>query len=212
VVANLKRAGAIIIGLTNTREFSMRGFTDNQLHGLTKNPWDSAITCGGRRRRVDRRRHRNHRPWQRHRRLAALASQRTVLTGFAIPCVDITSQLYLLDHAPRQALRHFEPTRIFSSAAPWTFGPWLGVYLQENVAFTAPFAVVAITAIQARRPAPYAWPQRRRGRARVQKPAANPLRFTCLVFLATAAYVGMDARGHAPPGGACSLSTRRSSR
>jgi amidase len=47
VVANLKRAGAIIIGLTNTPEFSMRGFTDNKLHGLTKNPWDSAITCGG---------------------------------------------------------------------------------------------------------------------------------------------------------------------
>jgi amidase len=47
VVANLKRAGAIIIGLTNTPEFSMRGFTENQLHGLTKNPWDSAITCGG---------------------------------------------------------------------------------------------------------------------------------------------------------------------
>ncbi len=47
VTANLKRAGAIIIGMTNTPEFSMRGFTDNPLHGLTKNPWDSAITCGG---------------------------------------------------------------------------------------------------------------------------------------------------------------------
>jgi amidase len=47
VVANLKQAGAIIIGLTNTPEFSMRGFTDNKLHGLTKNPWDSEITCGG---------------------------------------------------------------------------------------------------------------------------------------------------------------------
>jgi amidase len=47
VAANLKKAGAIIIGLTNTPEFSMRGFTDNPLHGLTKNPWDSAITCGG---------------------------------------------------------------------------------------------------------------------------------------------------------------------
>jgi amidase len=47
VVANLKKAGAIIIGMTNTPEFSMRGFTDNKLHGLTRNPWDSAITCGG---------------------------------------------------------------------------------------------------------------------------------------------------------------------
>ena len=47
VVANLKKAGALIIGMTNTPEFSMRGFTDNRLHGLTRNPWDSAITCGG---------------------------------------------------------------------------------------------------------------------------------------------------------------------
>jgi len=47
VVANLKAAGAIIIGLTNTPEFSMRWFTDNPLHGLTRNPWDPAITCGG---------------------------------------------------------------------------------------------------------------------------------------------------------------------
>jgi amidase len=47
VTANLKKAGAIIIGMTNTPEFSMRGFTDNPLHGQTRNPWDSTITCGG---------------------------------------------------------------------------------------------------------------------------------------------------------------------
>ena len=34
VVRNLKKAGAIVIGLTNTPEFSFRGFTDNPLHGL----------------------------------------------------------------------------------------------------------------------------------------------------------------------------------
>ena len=47
VVANLRKAGAIVIGLTNTPEFSLRAFTDNPLHGLTLNPWDPAITCGG---------------------------------------------------------------------------------------------------------------------------------------------------------------------
>jgi len=47
VVRNLKRAGAIVLGLTNTPEFSFRGFTDNPLHGLTLNPWDPEITCGG---------------------------------------------------------------------------------------------------------------------------------------------------------------------
>lgn len=47
VVKNLKEAGAIIIGRTNTPEFSFRAFTDNPLRGLTKNPWDPEITCGG---------------------------------------------------------------------------------------------------------------------------------------------------------------------
>lgn len=47
VTANLKKAGAIIIGLTNTPEFSLRAFTDNPLHGLTRNPWNPEVTCGG---------------------------------------------------------------------------------------------------------------------------------------------------------------------
>src|SRR5262249_12533100 len=47
VVRNLKNAGAIVLGLNNTPEFSLRGFTDNPLHGLTLNPWDPEITCGG---------------------------------------------------------------------------------------------------------------------------------------------------------------------
>ncbi|MFN3853311.1 MAG: amidase family protein [Phreatobacter sp.] len=47
VTANLKKAGAVILGLTNTPEFSLRAFTDNPLHGLTLNPWNPDITCGG---------------------------------------------------------------------------------------------------------------------------------------------------------------------
>jgi amidase len=47
VVRNLRTAGAIVIGLTNTPEFSLRAITDNPLHGLTMNPWDTTITCGG---------------------------------------------------------------------------------------------------------------------------------------------------------------------
>jgi len=47
VVANLRKAGAIIIGRTNTPEFSYRWFTDNPLRGLTKNPWSEAHTPGG---------------------------------------------------------------------------------------------------------------------------------------------------------------------
>ncbi len=47
VVANLKQAGAVIVGRTNTPSFSMRIFTDNALHGKTWNPLDRAISPGG---------------------------------------------------------------------------------------------------------------------------------------------------------------------
>jgi len=66
-----------------------------------------------------------------------------VLSTFAFACIEITSQLYLLDHVPRHSLKHFEPIRIFASAGPWTVGPWLGVYLQRAIGFAAPFAVTA---------------------------------------------------------------------
>lgn len=47
VVANLRRAGAVIIGRTNTPEFSLRWFTSNPLHGETRNPVAASRTPGG---------------------------------------------------------------------------------------------------------------------------------------------------------------------
>jgi amidase len=47
VVDNLLRAGAVVIGRTNTPAFSMRWFTSNQLHGRTRNPHDPSLTPGG---------------------------------------------------------------------------------------------------------------------------------------------------------------------
>ena len=47
VVNNLLEAGAIIVGRTNTPEFSMRLTTDNPLHGRTINPWNKNISPGG---------------------------------------------------------------------------------------------------------------------------------------------------------------------
>ncbi|MEC7258257.1 MAG: amidase, partial [Pseudomonadota bacterium] len=47
VVANLRAAGAVIVGRTNTPAFSMRWFTDNGLHGRTLNPRNAALTPGG---------------------------------------------------------------------------------------------------------------------------------------------------------------------
>ncbi len=47
VVANLRKAGAVIVGRTNTPAFSLRWFCRNQLHGQTLNPRNSALTPGG---------------------------------------------------------------------------------------------------------------------------------------------------------------------
>jgi fatty acid amide hydrolase 2 len=47
VVARLRAAGAIIIGLTNAPEGGMWMETWNKLYGRTQNPWDLAHTCGG---------------------------------------------------------------------------------------------------------------------------------------------------------------------
>ncbi len=47
VVRNLRRAGAVIIGRTNTPCYSMRACTGNDLHGDTLNPHGAGITPGG---------------------------------------------------------------------------------------------------------------------------------------------------------------------
>jgi amidase len=47
VVRNLRRAGAIIVGRTNTPEVSMRLTTVNPLHGRTLNPWHAEASAGG---------------------------------------------------------------------------------------------------------------------------------------------------------------------
>jgi len=47
LVEHLRAAGAIVIGRTNTPEFSWRWHTDNPLFGATRNPWGDELTPGG---------------------------------------------------------------------------------------------------------------------------------------------------------------------
>ncbi len=47
LVARLKGAGAIVLGVTNAPEFLMAWETDNVLYGRTNNPWDLTRTAGG---------------------------------------------------------------------------------------------------------------------------------------------------------------------
>jgi aspartyl-tRNA(Asn)/glutamyl-tRNA(Gln) amidotransferase subunit A len=46
-VEKLRQAGAIIVGKTNVPEFTVEGYTDNNLFGVTPNPWNLSVTPGG---------------------------------------------------------------------------------------------------------------------------------------------------------------------
>jgi aspartyl-tRNA(Asn)/glutamyl-tRNA(Gln) amidotransferase subunit A len=46
-VARLREAGCVFLGLTTTPEFGWKGVTDGPLTGITRNPWNPALTPGG---------------------------------------------------------------------------------------------------------------------------------------------------------------------
>ncbi|WP_310630499.1 amidase family protein [Paraburkholderia sp.] len=46
-VDNLVRAGAVLLGRTNSPTFALRWFTSNQVHGATRNPRNASLTPGG---------------------------------------------------------------------------------------------------------------------------------------------------------------------
>jgi len=45
--ARLREAGAVLVGKTTTPEFGWKGVTDSPLTGITRNPWNLAMTPGG---------------------------------------------------------------------------------------------------------------------------------------------------------------------
>ena len=46
-VARARSSGALLLGKTNVPEFTLEGYTSNQLFGTTRNPWNLALTPGG---------------------------------------------------------------------------------------------------------------------------------------------------------------------
>lgn len=46
-VARLREQGAVLLGKTATPEFGWKGVTDSLLTGITRNPWNLALTPGG---------------------------------------------------------------------------------------------------------------------------------------------------------------------
>ncbi len=47
VVRRLREAGFVIVGKTNTPEFGTVAFTESELNGATRNPWNVELTPGG---------------------------------------------------------------------------------------------------------------------------------------------------------------------
>ncbi len=46
-VTRVREAGGVVLGKTNVPEFTVQGYTWNPSFGVTRNPWDPALTPGG---------------------------------------------------------------------------------------------------------------------------------------------------------------------
>ncbi|MBR0679957.1 amidase [Roseomonas eburnea] len=47
IVERIERRGGIVVAKSNTPEFGAGGSTFNEVFGRTRNPWNTALTCGG---------------------------------------------------------------------------------------------------------------------------------------------------------------------
>lgn len=65
---------------------------------------------------------------------------------FGTASAAICLNLYVLDHIKGRALNDMEPIRLLFSAAAWTLGPWLGVYLWSIVEWL-PFFISSAAAV-----------------------------------------------------------------
>lgn len=100
-----------------------------------------------------------------------------VLQVVATACTEITLNLYLLDHIPRRELKRFEPQRLLFVGVVFSAGPWLGVYLAQNVGHAATYSLVAASAALALAVFWYLRMTDNPAIAQPMKPAPNPLRY-----------------------------------
>ncbi len=91
--------------------------------------------------------------------------------------LELTINLYLLDHIPRRELNHFEPKRLLFSGTAFAAGPWLGVWLHKDVLENSTFCLVVLFSVLLTM---YFWRQRLGDNEAIQPatgPPPNPLRF-----------------------------------
>jgi len=82
--------------------------------------------------------------------LAGYATADPMVFPFALGCqvvatafLEVVMNLFVLDHVPRTEISKFEPRRLLSIAAPFTFGPFLGVWLAETISVQATYLLVS---------------------------------------------------------------------
>jgi MFS family permease len=56
-----------------------------------------------------------------------------LVRAFAVACLNITLNLYIMDYIHKRDLVRSEPLRLLFAATAWTIGPPLGVYLQSRI-------------------------------------------------------------------------------
>lgn len=82
----------------------------------------------------------------------ALESHASLIAGllcqiFGTACIEITLNLYVLDHVARRDITHFEPKRIFFAAGAWALGPWAGVALRTHFGPWAAYGIAVGAAV-----------------------------------------------------------------
>lgn len=97
--------------------------------------------------------------------------------ALAIAALEISLNLYIMDHIPRRELASFEPMRVFFAAGMWTIGPWLGVWLHVHVDSTTPFAATAAVTLATMLYFQYLRLTEHPAVAPMKKPPPNPLKY-----------------------------------
>jgi Asp-tRNA(Asn)/Glu-tRNA(Gln) amidotransferase A subunit family amidase len=86
-----KRAGLIVVGKTNTPEFGLVPFTESELLGICRNPWNPAVHDRRLVRRVRRRGRQRHGPHGRRRRWRRVAPHSGIVLWRVWPEADARS-------------------------------------------------------------------------------------------------------------------------
>ena len=95
------------------------------------------------------------------------------LRTFAASCVIVMMNLYVMEFIRRRDFVRLEPIRLVAVAVPWTAGPYLGVWLYQEV---SPFAAYGLSAACATLVLAYFWSLPLRGGAGANRPPQAPWR------------------------------------